>query len=779
MDTPHTTTGKTLVAKSPTATGAVLQPRTQPLSTKRRAPTWRETHAIPPIDSEEANYLINRELSWLAFNERVLAEAENPNHPLLERLRFVAISADNLDEFFMVRVAGLKHASGHGDGAAPKSDYIAPDRQLVPIDARIRSLMRQQQEILPQLWDALAEENIQLVGASGLSASDRRHISHYIEEEVIHVITPQTLDPAHPFPFIANRGFGMFLELTDHKDKAKQALIMLPPVLKRFIRLPNEVAGNGKAASDAGAGARFITLEEAILLNLDTIFPRHKLAHHVFFRLLRDSEIDYDEEAEDLVATFENALRARRRGNVIALQLSAATSDSLIDVLTNELAVADIDIHFIGGMIGLADLSQLCTAGDDALRFPPFTPRFPQRIRDYGGDCFAAIRAKDIVVHHPYESFDVVLQFLRQAAQDPQVISIRQTLYRTLPDSPIVRALIMAAEAGKSVMAMVEIKARFDEEVNIRLARDLERAGVQVVYGFVDLKTHAKLSLVVRQEEGKLRTYAHCGTGNYHPVNARIYTDLSFFTQDSEICSDIVRIFNYMTSYVKPSKLHKVVFSPVSGRQMFKKAVKREIKAAQAGKPAGIWMKLNALVDTKCIDLLYQASQAGVAVDLVVRGICCLRPGLPGLSDNIRVRSVIGRFLEHSRIYVFANGEPLPSPRATVYISSADLMPRNLDRRVEVFMPIENPTVHRQILDQVMYANINDTSNAWLLQADGSYVRHPQAEAAPFSAHNFFMTNPSLSGRGSEIANMPDNKPANSRGASLRRPANSKAAYRG
>ena len=705
---------------------------------KGGAPFSAETFPIPPMEIEEEYHLINRELSWLAFNERVMAEAANHHHPLLERLRFIAISASNLDEFLTVRVAGLKHLVKNGSKLDYYNSFVTPQRQLEEIDERVRHLLEHQQTILPILFKELSAHDVSIISLDEVTEADKDYIKEHILEDIIQVITPQTLDPAHPFPFIANNGFGMFLSLEEDKKKHKTALILLSPVLNRFFALP-------------GKGARFITLEDTILLNMDEIFPEHKLVNHVLFRVIRDSEIEFDEEAEDLVASFENAVRARRRGNAIALQLSSEGPDEMTNVLANKLMVSDSDIDYVGGMIGLSDLSQICNAGSDDLRFPPYSARFPERIRDFGGDCFAAIRSKDILVHHPYESFDVVLQFLRQAAEDPKVISIRQTLYRTLPDSPIVRALIAAAEAGKSVTAMVEIKARFDEEVNIRLARALERAGVQVVFGFVDLKTHAKLSLVVRQEESGLRSYAHCGTGNYHPMTAKVYTDLSYFTCDQSICADIVRIFNYMTSYVKPVKLNKVKFAPVSARDMFTEAVKSEIAAAKRGEPSGIWLKLNALVDKASIALLYEASQAGVPIELVVRGICCLRPGIKGLSENIRVRSLIGRFLEHSRIYIFANGAPLPSSQAKVYIASADLMPRNLDRRVEVFMPIENPTVHLQIVDQIMMTNINDTSNTWLLQSDGRYIRHPEAETNPFSAHHFFMTNPSLSGRGSAL----------------------------
>ncbi|CAI8414019.1 MAG: RNA degradosome polyphosphate kinase [SAR116 cluster bacterium MED-G04] len=696
------------------------------------------TPPIPPIGREAECQLINREISWLAFNERVLAEAENSRHPLLERLRFVAISANNLDEFMMVRVAGVKHqvARGLHDSEASPAH---PADVLNSINNRVAALMARQQTVLPKLLDALSGAGVSLVGQDDLNAEETAFVEEYFEREILPVIAPMTIDPAHPFPFIANRGFGVYLVLKNPKGSESNAVILLSSNMKRFINLPGE-------------GNRVIALEDCVILNMNSIFPDHELVEHFAFRVLRDSELEVDEEAEDLVATFETALKARRRGNVIALQISSSRSDKAIRGLCEAMDVEEEGVALIGGMIGLSDLSQLCSLGDESLRFPSYKARFPERIRDFGGDCFAAISSKDILVHHPYESFDVVLQFLRQAAEDPKVVSIRQTLYRTMPDSPIVRALISAAESGKSVTAMVEIKARFDEELNIRLARDLERAGVQVVYGFVDLKTHAKLSLVVRQEETGLKSYAHCGTGNYHPITAKIYTDLSFFTSDQDICSDIVRIFNYMTSYVEPKNLNKVGYAPVTARSILTDGIDHEISAARAGKPCGIWIKLNSLVDQPIIEKLYEASQAGVPIHIVVRGICCLRPGVEGLSENIRVTSLIGRFLEHARIYIFANGKTLPSANARVYISSADLMPRNLNRRVEIMLPIENPTVHRQIIDQVMMANIDDIANSWQLQPDGSYVRLARADDEDaFSAHHFFMTNPSLSGRGSAL----------------------------
>ncbi len=696
-----------------------------------------ENESLAYVEEGGLERYFNREISWLGFNERVIEEAQNSKHPLLERLRFLSISGNNLDEFFMVRFAGLV-GQFRQNIEERSADGLTASQQLLAIATQSNILTSNQQKVWDQLTGALAEQDIYVLSASELDEANDAWLKQHFLDQIFPVLTPQALDPAHPFPFIPNKGLSLVFDLVRQSDSQRiRELVMIPSGLPRFIRMP-------------GKTATYVSVESVIQCYSGQIFPGYDVTNSGLFRIIRDSDIEVEEEAEDLVRYFRSAIKRRRRGDVIRLEMGSDLSGPVVAMLRENLLTEGATESRINGLVGVGDLDLLVEEDRPDLKFTPYSPRFPERIREHGGDCFAAIKDKDILIHHPYESFEVVIEFLRQAAADPDVVAIKQTLYRAGKQSAVIRALIDAAEAGKSVTAIVELKARFDEEQNLLWASALERAGVQVVYGFIEWKTHAKISMVIRKEQEGYRTYCHFGTGNYHPVTAKIYTDLSFFTADPKAARDAAQLFNYITGYVEPDKLEMISMSPRYMRQDLMDLIDREIANERAGKSGMIWAKMNSLVDPALIEKLYAASNAGVEIDLVIRGICCLRPGVPGMSDNIRVKSVIGRFLEHSRIWAFGNGAELPNDQAAVYISSADWMPRNLDRRVEYMMPITNATVHDQILDQVMVANLIDDEQSWELNPNGSYTRI-QPSDKPFNLHRYFMTNPSLSGRGKAL----------------------------
>lgn len=691
--------------------------------------------------SPEDRYF-NRELSWLSFNERVLAEARNPAYPLLERVRFLSISGSNLDEFAMIRMAGLVGQVRSGVTTL-SIDGRTPSQQLAAIAARLRRLETMQQEALNDVRPLLAAQGVYIKG--GDLADDRAEawLRQYFLDNIMPVITPQAIDPAHPFPFVANLGIGALFNLERQEDGNRLVeMVLIPSALPRFVRVPEEAGGSAVI---------YVAIERLVCRFAPLMFPGFNITGDGVFRVLRDSDIEVEEEAEDLVREFRSAIQRRRRGQVIMLELDESFDPEAEELLRDKLGLDRAFITKTLGMIGIAGLAAVVGEDRPDLKFTPYSPRYPERVMEHDGDCFAAIREKDIVVHHPYESFEVVVDFLRQAAADPAVISIKQTLYRAGNQSPVINALTAAAEAGKSVTAVVELKARFDEEQNLKWAGELERAGVQVIYGFIDWKTHAKISMVVRAEDGGYRTYCHFGTGNYHPVTTRIYTDLSFFTADPAFARDAVRMFNFISGYIEPQDLERIAISPLNLRERLYEHIDAEIENARAGKPAAIWAKLNSVTEKGMIDRLYEASQAGVQIVLVIRGICCLRPGVPGLSDNISVKSIIGRFLEHSRIWAFGNGAALPNDQALIYISSADAMSRNLNRRVETLVPLTNPTVHDQVLEQVLLANLLDTEQSWLLDGETGDYQRVEDDGQPFNCHEYFMTNPSLSGRGGAL----------------------------
>ncbi len=691
--------------------------------TGARGTATGRTSLRPVPDLDDPALYVNRELSWLEFNRRVLAQATDSTVPLLERLRFVAIFASNLDEFFMVRVAGLKQR--HEAGSTRQAiDGMTPGEQLEAISRRLRPLVTTATEVLhDQLLPLLAREGIAVRSASDLDAAEDAALTREFDEEIFPVLTPLAVDPGHPFPYISNLSLSLAVTIRNPDTGQRRfARVKVPSVLPRFVALPD--------------GCSFVPLEEVIESRLDRLFPGMEVLEAHAFRVTRNSDMDLEEEeAEDLLMAVEETLRRRRFGAVVRLEVASSMPQRVRRTLADELDVTDDDVYRSEGLLGLHDLSELADLDRPDLKWEPFEPATPPVFAnaERNEDMFAAIRHGDVLVHHPYDSFEGSVQrFITAAADDPDVLAIKQTLYRTSGDSPVVHALIRAAEAGKGVVALIELKARFDEEANINWARRLERTGVHVVYGLVGLKTHTKTSLVVRRDPDGIRRYAHIGTGNYNPKTAKLYTDLGLFTCDGEIGADLTDLFNVLTGYARRVGYRELMVAPTTLREGIRERIQREIDAEASGERRGlIRLKVNSLIDRELIQDLYRASAAGVRCELLVRGICGLRPEVPDVSDRIRVISVVGRLLEHSRIWQFGPEE--------VWIGSADWMERNLDRRVEAMTPVKDPGLRDELI-WVLDLMLADNVQAWRLAADGSWAqRFPGDGEAPIDSQHLLM----------------------------------------
>ena len=670
------------------------------------------------MDLGDPRLFIDRELSLLDFFQRVLEEAQDPANPLLERVRFLAITSSNLGEFFMVRVAGLKQQIDAGVGELSLTG-ATPAQQLEAVRDRAQELMKETRRCFRELLPVLEAERIRVLPYTALSPEQKAEADHYFQQVIFPVLTPLAVDPGRPFPHISNMSLNLALVIRDAAGAERFARVKLPATLPRFLEMPSSAQREGREPAH-----EFLLLEQLVAANVATLFPGMEVVQSHPFRVTRDAEVSIQElEAEDLLETIEKGVRQRRFGRVVRLTVDPAMPSEVRQILSENLEVSSRDVYTMDPPLGMSDLDQLHGLDRRDLKFPPFVPALAPLLQEVDGDIFAAIRRQDILLHHPYDSFDPVVEFLEAAARDPAVLAIKQTLYRVGQNSPVVNALLEAVRHGKQVAVLVELKARFDEESNIEWARALESEGVHVVYGLLGLKTHSKIALVVRQEPDRLRRYVHLSTGNYNAVTARQYTDLGLFTCDDGIGADASDVFNYLTGYSDKREYRRFLVAPIGLRSGLEVLIRREMEHARSGREGHLIFKINALVDPAMIQLLYDASRAGVRIDLVVRGMCCLRPGVPDVSDTIQVRSVVGRFLEHSRIFWFRN-----AGKHEVFLGSADLMGRNLDRRVEILFPVLDQRLVAHIRTDILDLYLRDTVKARIMKSDGTYGRATGSE---------------------------------------------------